>query len=71
MSRKLRESKNMVQISTYVPTTVKLQLQTLAESQGTTTYALIKNLVEEFIAKAERKGLVAPAIASDDAELLG
>lgn len=73
--RKARTSQNLVQVSTYVPLTVKLQIATLAEKQGLSSYALLRSIVEDFMAKAEAKGLVQPStlgeVKGKDEELLG
>jgi hypothetical protein len=70
MTTNKRTSKQMVQVSTYLPYSAKLQLQTLAEAQGLSSYALIKKVLEDFLTRAEKKGLVAP-VKTDDEKLLG
>lgn len=68
MIRRKRANNNLVQVSTYLPEVKKLQLQTLAEAQGITQYALMKKVIEDFLDKAEKRGMIK---AADDSELLG
>lgn len=46
MTRKQKTSQNLVQVSTYIPASMKLELQAIAEKKGMSLYAYIKSLLE-------------------------
>lgn len=75
-TRKQRSTQHLVQVSTYIPYRMKLQLQSLAEAQDISSYELVKKLITDFIEKMEKKGLVSEPVepekkTGNDEELLG
>lgn len=52
MSRK-KTGQNLVQVSTYAPLVDKLKLEAIAARQGKTLYALVRDVLQEYIAKEE------------------
>ncbi len=54
MSRK-KTGQNLVQVSTYAPLVDKLKLEAIAAKQGKTLYALVRDVLQEYIAKEEPK----------------
>lgn len=69
-TRKVRSSQHLVQVSTYVPSVIKLHVEEMAAKAGITPYKFLRNIIEDYI--VERKGAAACTTkTNDDAELLG
>ena len=50
MSRK-RPGQNLVQVTTHLPLADKMKLESIAGKQGKTVYLLVREIIQEFVAK--------------------